>query len=113
MDDQHEPDFDAWKEQQYMEQLEQGQPEPDPYEVEVYERSIELEERVAAPSATDLLAMQALSWRVRAMVSQTMNDELTSSGGRWAISDCLGQSLDVLDTFLANQGIKAVRRDDS
>ena len=112
MDDHSEPDFDGWKEQQFME-LQEQQPEPDPYEVEVYERSIELEERVAAPSMTDLLAMQALSWRVRAMVSQTMNDELTSSGGRWAISDCLGQSLDVLDTFLANQGIKPVRRDDS
>lgn len=85
------------------------QQEPDPYEIEVYHRTVELEEKVSAPSVTDLLALQTMSWRIRALVNET-RDTLTSSGGGWTLVEVMGLPLDVLDSFLANQGVHAMKR---
>ncbi len=103
--DDHEPDFDGANEQARLDSI---HPEPDPitpYEQMIIERTIELELKVAAPSVTDLLAMQGLSWRIRASLNESVGQTIITSGGINTMIETIGVQLDILDTFLANQGV--------
>ena len=111
MDDQ-EPDFDGWAEQQRFDSI-HPEPEPQtPYEQMIIERTAELEMKVAAPYVADLLAMQGLSWRIRASLAESIGQTIISSGGINTMIETIGVQLDILDTFLANQGVGALRRNE-
>ena len=108
MDDQ-DPDFDGWAEQQRFDSI-HPEPEPKtPYEQMIIERTVELELKVAAPSVADLLAMQALSWRIRASLDESVGQTIITSGGVNTMIETIGVQLDILDTFLANQGVRGIR----